>query len=411
MKILSISNMDIWPFGKNKGIPSISASQTGFAALGHEVYFLCPLKRKGLLAEEEMDGVNIKRYRLPFGISSLSVYNLPLNNFWTRVKGSIIYNLEWFFVQVYALFKGIALARKIKPDIIYAHSTTAALPAYLVSRFCKAKFVIRVYGIKDMSTFNFWGRIRAFRDIAVFKLPADYFIVTNDGTGGCALLKDLGVKEEKIKNWRNGIDVSISEPVSDAKNKVCEQLKIPESSRIILSLSRFISIYGVDDLVSSLPELFKKQDDIVCVIAGSGPDKTKLETIVNKAGIASRVFFVGTVEREEVKKLLYASDIYVFLPQLHNCTNTMWEAMSCGVCILTTETESIKEILTSGENGVLISPDKVKDLPQVLDDLFGDKDLMKRLGENVLNRSREVLESWPDRIKKEAKLLEELVKG
>ncbi|MFH2137094.1 MAG: glycosyltransferase family 4 protein [Candidatus Omnitrophota bacterium] len=410
MKILSISNMDIWPFGKNKGIPSVSASQIGFADLGHEVYFSCPLKRKGLPAEEEMEGVHIRRYRLPFGLSSLSVYNLPMDKLGNRIKSSMIYNLEWFFVQIFGFFHGITLALRIRPDLIYAHSTTAAFPAFLISRLCKAKFVIRVYGIKDMSTFNTWGRLRAIRDIAAFKLAADYFIVTNDGTGGYALLKDLGVKEEKIKNWRNGIDISISDPVPQAKQKVCAQLGIPESSRIILSLSRFIPIYGVDNLVLSLPELFKKHEDIVCVIAGSGPDKSKLEAIVNEAGIASRVFFLGTVDHEQVKRLLYAADMYVFLPRIHNCTNTMWEAISCGVCILTTETESIKEVLISGENCVLISYQRIKELPQVLDSLFNDDEQMRKLGENALKRSQEVLESWPDRIKKEAELLEELVK-
>ena len=53
MKILSISTLDIWPWGKGKGIPSVFASQKGFVERGHEVHFICPLKKKDMAQKED----------------------------------------------------------------------------------------------------------------------------------------------------------------------------------------------------------------------------------------------------------------------------------------------------------------------------------------------------------------------
>lgn len=400
--------MPIWLWGEGKGIPSIYFPQKEFATRGYEVYFLCPIKEK----EEKFlfsSGIRIYRFDFPFSFKK-NIY-IQTDSVFGRLKGTILSNLNWLFFQIHGFFWGIKLGIKVKPDIVYAHSFTSVFPAYLVSRMLRARLVVRVYGTRQLywRWQSFWFRLKEFRDYLAFKFLADYFIITDDGNFGNLLAKKLGVPEEKIKYWRNGIDESFYEPQPNAKNAICKHLSIEPSYKIIVSTCRLIPDYRVDELIYALVSVFKKRNDVVCLIAGDGPQRNKLKEIVRNSGLSSRIFFLGIVDREMVRKILNAADIFVLLSRYHNCTNTMWEAMACGKCIVTTETEAIKEILSSGKNAVLVSPDNLKMIPKILEELLDNNDLRNELGKNARLRAQEVLESWSRRAEKEAYLLQELI--
>ena len=120
----------------------------------------------------------------------------------------MLYKLNRLFFHVFTLYRGVILAYRIKPDLIYVHGLMPAFVGWFISRLFKAKLVVRVYGIRDL--YWRWGdilyRVKELRSYAVFKIPVDCFIITNDGTGGCDLAKKLGVCEDRTRNWRNGID-------------------------------------------------------------------------------------------------------------------------------------------------------------------------------------------------------------
>ena len=88
----------------------------------------------------------------------------------------------------------------------------------------------------------------------------------------------------------------------------------------------------------------------------------------------------------------------------------MWEAMACGKCIVTTETDAIKDVLTA-QDAVLLPNDTLdRDLPKTLEGLLNDDSRRNELGKNARRRATEVLESWAKRTEKEALLLEGLVR-
>lgn len=409
MKILNISNMSIWLWGEGKGIPSIFFPQREFVRKGYEVHFLCPLK-EGEEKYSVMEGIHIYRFDFPFNFKK-RVY-MQTNNLIKKLKATSLYNLNWLFFQIFGFYYTIKLGFKIKPDIIYAHSPASAFLAYFASRIFSSKLIVRLYGIRGLylQWHNFWIRIKNFREYLVFKLPASYFIITNDGTCGDLMAKKLNVPDEKIKCWRNGIDSEMFEIEKQAKQEICSLLNIPISSKIIASTSRLNYLYGTDNVSTAFLDLYKADKHIHCLFAGSGPDREKLEDFVRKNSLNANVHFLGIVDRKMVRKILNAADIFILLTRSHNCTNTMWEAMAAGKCIVTIKNELIKKILTSDENGILISLDHLDKLPNILEKLLNDETLRNKLGEKARMRAREVLEPWAKRIEKEAILLEGLVK-
>lgn len=406
--ILSISNMKLWMWGKNKGIPSTYHPHKEFARRGHNVHFVCPWKI-GEEKEENKEGINIHRHDFPFNFRT-NVY-IQTNTFWRRVKGSFASNINSLLYQVFGFWFGLKVGKKIKPDIVYAHTPGSVFPAFLVSRLLGAHLVIRIYGVWQLywRWNDIWYRIRRFNSYLAFKVPADYFIITKDGSNGHLLARKFGVPDDKIKNWRNGIDEEIYEPILNARENICKTYDISIDSKIILSTCRLVSVYGVDVLMQVLKGVFKKEEDAVCIFAGDGPDRSAMEQYARKNSFENRIYFAGIVERQTIKKLLYASDIVVYLPRYHNCTNTMWEAMASGRCIVTTETESIKEVLTSGEDVLFVSAADTETAAEKVIALLDDEHMRDKLGRAARKRAREVLESWRDRAAKEAELFEELI--
>jgi glycosyltransferase involved in cell wall biosynthesis len=170
-------------------------------------------------------------------------------------------------------------------------------------------------------------------------------------------------------------------------------------------------LYGVERLIHALPQLFRLNKDWICVVADDGSEKKALQDFVDRHGLQGRVFFSGTVDHAQLKRLLNAADIFVLLSRYHNCTNTMWEAMASGKCIVTVDNETIREVLTSGENAVLLSQDTLAELAGILDELLKNDGLRSALANKARMRAGEVLESWDARIAKESKLIEALIEG
>ena len=100
--------------------------------------------------------------------------------------------------------------------------------------------------------------------------------------------------------------------------------------------------------------------------------------------------FLGRSTQEEVIRILQDSDIFI-LPSLNEgMSNSILEAMACGLPIITTDTGGADELVSS--NGFIIQKASIPELEDAIRKFIDDKDLAQSLGEN----SRKLAEkmSW-----------------
>jgi L-malate glycosyltransferase len=410
LKIISLSFLDIWPAGEGKGIPSIYASQKALVDRGHEVHFICPT-RKEQTEISVYQGIHLYRIRLPFNVSAkLFAGYIRTDRFFSHVKATLLQNLTWLFFLVYSFGWAYKIARQSKPQLIYCHDLSPAFSAWLLSRIFLAKLILRMYGARDLywRYQHFWSRLKEFRDYLAIKLPADYLIITKDGTKADVLARQLGVKEERIRHWRNGVDFNFDLPDPEIRNKIRARLGLRQDCKIIISTSRIYYFYNMDKFIYQLPELFRLNLNCACIIAHSGPDKERLQGYVSQQKIADRVIFTGTVEKSYVRELINASDVYIALSRYSNCNNSLFEAMVAGKAIVATENEEIKELIISGENGYLLKEEELEHLPVVLDRILRDEPALQKYQANIRKTAQEKLWTWEQRMSEEIKLLESL---
>lgn len=179
-------------------------------------------------------------------------------------------------------------------------------------------------------------------------------------------LADLGVAREKLKVFRNGIDLHrfFPEDISSAR----KHLGLPEG-RILLSVGNLIELKGHHIAIEALSQL---PTDITLVIAGSGPDRQKLQDLAERCKVHDRVFFAGQIDNSELKWWYSASDVLVLCSCREGWPNVLLEAMACGTPVVATAVGGVPEIVTESTAGRLMSQRSPQCLCAMLTDLFAE---------------------------------------
>ncbi len=91
------------------------------------------------------------------------------------------------------------------------------------------------------------------------------------------------------------------------------------------------------------------------VIAGDGPDRAALEAQVRDAGIADRTWMPGS--RDDVPALMADLDLFVLPSLAEGISNTILEAMACGLPVVATRVGGNADLVDDGATGTLVPSD------------------------------------------------------
>ena len=137
--------------------------------------------------------------------------------------------------------------------------------------------------------------------------------------------------------------------------------------------------------------------------------ENQLKETVRMYGIEDKVKFIGRVIQRDVKSYLAVSDIFFSLYQKHNLSNSLWEAMSMGKCVITRNDDLInRQYLTNNVNCLLLDINDEKVMIHNLRILNNDRSLIKKIGKNAIRDIYKILPTWDERVNKEIKLITNL---
>jgi glycosyltransferase involved in cell wall biosynthesis len=108
------------------------------------------------------------------------------------------------------------------------------------------------------------------------------------------------------------------------------------------------------------------------IIGGDGPDRQMLEQLVNSLGVAERCHFLGTLDREQVKREMQKCDVFV-LSSLHETFGVVvGEAMACGKPVISTRCGG-PEFVVTDETGVLVEVANPEALADAMSDFISGR--------------------------------------
>lgn len=194
--------------------------------------------------------------------------------------------------------------------------------------------------------------------IAEFAYPKKLILETADqaaasiGVSGALVekLAELGVSRNKLKIFRNGVDLERFQPENKAEAR--NEIGLPAAGKILLSVGNLIELKGHHIAIDALAKL---PADTYLVIAGTGPERENLEHQAQQLGLSDRVRFAGQVGNQDLKWWYSAADILVLCSSREGWPNVLLEAMACGTPVIATSVGGIPEIVVGMAAGRLMN--------------------------------------------------------
>ncbi|MDA3926509.1 MAG: glycosyltransferase [Kiritimatiellae bacterium] len=153
----------------------------------------------------------------------------------------------------------------------------------------------------------------------------------------------------------------------------------------IFTACRLTEKKGIDTLLQAYSLLKDRGIEIPCIIAGTGPDFTKLKRMSVKLNLNDRVFFKGWQSQEETRSHIKNS-ILTVLPSRRTkngdrdgIANILVEALALGAPVITTTAGAAPEVIQSEQNGILIEPDDHLALADAIERVIKSKPLRNKL--------------------------------
>ena len=118
------------------------------------------------------------------------------------------------------------------------------------------------------------------------------------------------------------------------------------------------------------------------VLAGTGPERDRLQQLSVALGIAKQVHFLGRMH--DVRSALATMDVFV-LPSVsvETFSNAALEAMAMRLPVILSDIAGAAEMITDGEDGFLYKKNDVRRLADLLVRLDADRQLGRRLGQKA----------------------------
>ena len=361
-------------------MPSVYRPIKGLADNGYDNIYITDSSYANPDVDSE-PGIKVIRIKNPFA--------------YTKFSGTKIYRLFYLLI-IYPrfLYHAIKMAKKRNVAVVYSHSWFVVFVGYVLSKIFKAKHVVRFYGI-DIPN-NKWYRGLMLKQ--AFWYPSDLYIITDDGSNGYEYALKRGAPPHKIAFIRNGID-----KVENLTKDECLYKELaPNNEKLILSVSRIAVSKNIDRIIEAFFEVSKILPDVRLILVGDGEERKAIEKLVSGLGIADRVSFVGMIDQKDVTRYNSVADIFISMNEISSLSNAVFEAMSCGKCVIALDRGDTRKLIKDGENGIVIK--SYEDLSDAIIRLFSDTDMISRLGLEA-KKTVDACPSWDERVQREVEMI------
>jgi len=352
-----------------------SAQNTLITALNHnpQRYSVCLIKgstHESAMTAEETQLIN--RQLATAKKQGIKVVDLP-----ALVRRISPFNDIKSFVSIFRVL------RKSKPDIVHTHTSKAGILGRLTAWMARVPIIIHTpHGHVFYGHFGrLLSRIFLQMEKLLGRITHHQIALTPEECNDYFSLRVSQPSNTSVIH--SGIDLHRFIEGAKQRTRKRKELGIPPDSLLVGYVGWLIPIKGVTYLVSAMEKVAEKHPKSLLVLVGKGDDKgeeeIKLKEQVERAGLTSKVLFLGW--RPDVDEIMGCFDIFV-LPSLNEgMGRVLVEAMAAGLPIVASRAGGIPDLVKDGQNGLLVPPEDASALEKAISVLLEDKAQRKRMGE------------------------------
>ncbi len=345
----------------------------GLAARGLEVVIVCP-HAPGLLREETIDGVAIKRFTYAFSRLKPIVYT---GNMHEEVAGSTV--AKFVFLSFLRSFYKAALkiCRQEGADLIWANWwIPPGIVAARVARKLDLPLAVSSHGT-DISLLGRSGMISS--------LASYVYRRTDRATVVSHFLKERltshisAISPERVAVIPMPVGMEHFPRTDPPENDV----------PVLLSVARYTRQKRLDDIINAVAKLSEAGMDFRVRMVGEGPLEGDLKELADRRGLGERIEFISLVAQQKLGEFYRTSDAVVLASEGEGFGLVLVEAGLTGRPVIGARSGGITDIIEDGRNGLLFDVGDIDGLAGCIRSLFTDRELRIRLGESGYNRAME----------------------
>jgi len=262
-----------------------------------------------------------------------------------------------------ALGQCVRLIRKVRPDLVHAHTSKAGVIA---------RFAARIAGVPSIFTAHTWCLAEGtswkwkLAGIPLERLAARFAgqIITVSEANRAAALHRRIARADKLVTVHNGISDSVHR-ARPADGDV---------PRIVM-----VARFGQQKAQSLLVEALKGiEAPFRLQFVGEGPLREQVEQQVREAGLQDRVEFLG--QRLDIPEILAAAHIFALFTHWEGFPISILEAMRAGLPVVASSVNGVPEAIDDNRTGFLVPAGNVLRFRRRLEQLLADAGLRAKLG-------------------------------
>ena len=398
-RIIFLSALDIWSMQEGVGAPSFFNTLQLYAQQGHEVFLIKPTGKYH--REYSIDGVEIQTFNQDFFDRFIRIRYI---SFFARIGQALYQKIKFQSI-------GSKLIKNANQKcIVYAYEVGGVSAARALHKKYKVPFITRFQGTVLCNVKNTFGnRLRRYPHFQALAQSSNMVIMTDDGTLGNIVLRNLGNTTDRTFFWRNGVEAltnksRYSEAELAALRSDCRsRYDISEDEIVLMTLCRLTNWKRIDRAITALEETVRKHNHVKLVIVGEGEEKSKLIRMVKEKKLEPYVIFAGGIKQEETPKYYAMCDIFLSLYDLSNVGNPLLEALVYEKPIITLDNGGTSSVIQNGYNGILIPLHEEKNIGNALIEVIGNAELRARLAKGAKKFAATELWTWQERMQTEYK--------
>jgi glycosyltransferase involved in cell wall biosynthesis len=201
----------------------------------------------------------------------------------------------------------------------------------------------------------------------------------------------------QITLLREGVDLDVCKPNPKLRRSSMKlgDMTIRPTDKLVTYVSRDMEPYrGFHLMMRALPHLLRMRKDVRVAMVGAdgisygNPPKqgTWRQVLMNEVGDGidpDRVVFPGRLDYQTYVAMLQRSDAHVYLTYPFVASWSLREALAMGCPVIGSNTQPVREFITSGENGLLASFFDPVGLARSVARVLEDTKLSRSLRENA----------------------------
>jgi len=291
---------------------------------------------------------NIDRQRFDI-ILAAPAYRTSLEKMATRYEIPFYpIKLKWQISPIHdiiSIFSMIKLEKKIKPDIIHAHSSKAGMIVRLARLFYKSPVVYTPNGFAYLGKTGIKRKI--FVAIEKLAIPLTDTLLASSVSEKKRCLADLSFPKNKVEVYPNSIEIL---PLPDSPPQL-------NSKKLVTTVGRLVNQKNPFMFLNVCKKITDIRDDIFFEIIGAGFEdslRKGIEKFIEDNNLCGKIGIIDWMNRSDLLTTIRSTDVFVMTSAFESFGYVAAEAQMLEVPVVATNVDGLNEIVKDNDTGYLI---------------------------------------------------------